>query len=90
MQNEAFDEAFSEFVQEFRGHCKCYERVKTVDVRHIAKEDGRQRFVIFFNGKQFDYFDFSATEMMGGDETDLEDIGFQPFDFTPDEKPLES
>jgi hypothetical protein len=93
LQHEEFDSEFASFVREFREQSRAVNpRIKTADIRHIAKADGRQRFVIFFNGVQFDYFDFSATEFCGpgSSPADLDDIGFQPFDFTPDEKPLES
>jgi len=53
-------------------------------IRHLAKADGRQRFVIFANGRQYDYFDFSAM-MAGGEGSEFEepdpaDPGFWPFD----------
>lgn len=53
-------------------------------VRHLAKPDGRQRFVLFANGKQFDYFDFTAMIGAGPDgevlEPDPDDPAFWPFD----------
>ena len=91
MSNEAFDEEFKVFGKQFRAHARMNPGIKSVDLRHLAKDDGRQRFIVFFNGKVFDYFDFSATEKMfpGDEPADLDDIGFQPFDFTNSEKPLE-
>nr|CRY97847.1 hypothetical protein [uncultured prokaryote] len=92
MSNDSFDEDFRSYVKEFRLHALLNPEIKEADIRHIAKEDGRQRFIIFFNGKVFDHFDFSATEKMfpGDSPADLDDIGFKPFDFTNPKKPLES
>lgn len=52
-------------------------------IRHIVRADGRQRFVVFLHGKQWDYFDFSASEVGGNGMTsdiDEDDISFKPFD----------
>lgn len=85
-----FQAHFSEFVREFKLQAVLH-GVKGADLRHIAKADGRQRFIVIFEGKIWDHFDFSATEaVFPGDEfepqSDSGDIGFQPFDL-PNLKP---
>lgn len=82
--SEMFDEELVSLQLELTAELCLQAGKGSVMIRHIAKEDGRQRFVVFINGKQFDHFDFSATEVSGfgldDDETDLDDPGFQPFD----------
>jgi hypothetical protein len=80
---KVFEPDFLEFVQAFKAEGRKH-GVK-VEVRHLAKADGRQRFLIFLDGKHFDTFDFGAVTVGGfpGDDPnewpDSDDISQQPF-----------
>jgi len=86
---EGFAEALKEFQEELTG-CSLLAGGPVFCVRHLARADGRQRFVVFAGSEQFDCFDFSAPivggDAFGGDDDSDIDFGdpcFQPFDVDP-------
>lgn len=64
-----FSVQLREFVRDFQreGRKASGDRSFTANIRHIKDDEkGRQYFVIYLNGEQFDYFEYSNAMVGGG------------------------